>query len=95
MVSHQMTQQYGERYVLRKADGEPVANQRCDLAEALAWEQSRRKVLTAIERGEILQFSADLLPLAERLLVNPHTNPEGETLVLDLDPMAANLPPRS
>lgn len=90
-----MTQQYSERYVLRQAGGEPVARQQGDLAEALAWESAKREVLAAVERGEVIEVTADMLPLAERRLSNPHSNPEAETLVLDLDPMAANLPPRS
>ncbi|MDX6623508.1 MAG: hypothetical protein QOE75_1440 [Solirubrobacterales bacterium] len=81
-----MTEQYGGKYVIRATCGEPIALL-TDVSEQLG-DRVRGPV------GSAIQLDTEQLQTAEALIDYANTNPERSTFMLDLDPMASNLPPR-
>jgi hypothetical protein len=90
-----MTEQYGGNYCIRSTDGEPVAEQPCELWEALQAVARESRLRLPGERRDIVQLDTDERAAGERLIDTPATNPESESVIFDLDPQGSNLPPRS
>ena len=88
-----MTQPFGENLCIRSAAGEalraqPEAATRLEAASAEAGLTVRRR------RPEGIEVPIGELADAERIIDNPNVNREAGEFVIDLDPVAANLPTR-
>lgn len=84
-----MTQQYGGHYCVRLLEGEAVGSQP-DPAERLDFQGDEAQL--AAEGPAAIRAATVSRTEAEQLVDNPNFNYERERLILDLDPVSANLP---